>query len=347
MLEGDEYEDQLLGDPSNLDDIIEARDLDPLENEEENPAGDAQEQEDDQGDKKVKPKRRVTNPMPKLDVLRLTGPRGVAIVEKLFSDFKFYGPGYEARDLKRIMQRFELWGNRLFPKYQFDDLLEKVEKLGNKKQVANFVDKIRMGIVNEDSVAEDRTADNDIIDMVDDEDSTTITQRESNQNEDAFDQLLSEQLTQINSQRPTQHNVFQVDIQNKITDDQRQRMIKNRLLAEQRRLARLKADQEKTKESNNEINSPINNEINSPIDNKINSTVDNKINSTVNKINSTVDNEIISTVNNEINSPAIKISSKCEDVNSLISDVPVVCVADNDHPEVIHEDDMTENIENR
>lgn len=51
------------------------------------------------------------------------------------SDVKFRGKGHEAEDLQRIMARVEHWSHRLFPKFQFDDFIEKVEKLGSKKVV--------------------------------------------------------------------------------------------------------------------------------------------------------------------------------------------------------------------
>ena len=77
----------------------------------------------------------MRNPQPKLNPERLQGPRGIAIMENSFKDFKFYGKGYERVDLNRIMKRMEHWAHRLFPRFQFDDCLEKIEKLGQKKQV--------------------------------------------------------------------------------------------------------------------------------------------------------------------------------------------------------------------
>ena len=38
-------------------------------------------------------------------------------------------------DLDRVMKRLEHWGHRLFPKLDFDDFLERLEKLGTKKKV--------------------------------------------------------------------------------------------------------------------------------------------------------------------------------------------------------------------
>jgi TIMELESS-interacting protein len=82
-----------------------------------------------------KRKRIVRNPQPKLDPERLKGPRGIAILEDAFHDFKPHGKGYEKLDLDRVMKRLEHWAHRLYPRFQFDDCLEKIEKLGQKKVV--------------------------------------------------------------------------------------------------------------------------------------------------------------------------------------------------------------------
>lgn len=41
----------------------------------------------------------------------------------------------QASDLRLLMQKMENWAHRLYPKLQFDDFIDKVEKLGNKKEV--------------------------------------------------------------------------------------------------------------------------------------------------------------------------------------------------------------------
>lgn len=66
---------------------------------------------------------------------RLKGPRGLMILESWFSDMKFKGKGHEKEDLDALMCRLELWTHRLFPKFTFDDCLNRIEKLGHKKPV--------------------------------------------------------------------------------------------------------------------------------------------------------------------------------------------------------------------
>lgn len=41
----------------------------------------------------------------------------------------------QAADLKVLIKHMEHWAHRLFPKLQFEDFVERVESLGNKKEV--------------------------------------------------------------------------------------------------------------------------------------------------------------------------------------------------------------------
>ena len=42
---------------------------------------------------------------------------------------------FQVEDLKLLMSHLEHWGHRLFPKMPFDDLIERLEKLGAKKEM--------------------------------------------------------------------------------------------------------------------------------------------------------------------------------------------------------------------
>ena len=42
---------------------------------------------------------------------------------------------WQASDLKLLMSKLEHWGHRLFPKMTFDELISRLEKLGQKKDV--------------------------------------------------------------------------------------------------------------------------------------------------------------------------------------------------------------------
>uniref|UniRef100_A0A3Q3G3N8 TIMELESS-interacting protein n=1 Tax=Kryptolebias marmoratus TaxID=37003 RepID=A0A3Q3G3N8_KRYMA len=86
----------------------------------------------------------VKRPQPKLDSQRLTSERGLPALRTLFENVRFKGKGHEAEDLRLLMQKMENWAHRLFPKLQFEDFIERVEKLGSKKEVQTCLKRIRL-----------------------------------------------------------------------------------------------------------------------------------------------------------------------------------------------------------
>ncbi|XP_075711410.1 TIMELESS-interacting protein [Rhinoderma darwinii] len=111
-----------------------------------------------QPEEAAKPARRaVKRPQPKLDAQRLTSQRGLPALRHLFDDAKFNGKGHEAEDLKILIRQMENWAHRLFPKLQFEDFLNRLETLGNKKEVQTCLKRIRMDlpIVHEDFVSDE------------------------------------------------------------------------------------------------------------------------------------------------------------------------------------------------
>ncbi|XP_068584870.1 TIMELESS-interacting protein [Cebidichthys violaceus] len=83
-------------------------------------------------------------PQPKLDSQRLISERGLPALRTLFDNVRFKGKGHEAEDLRLLMQKMENWAHRLYPKLQFEDFIDKVEKLGNKKDVQTCLKRIRL-----------------------------------------------------------------------------------------------------------------------------------------------------------------------------------------------------------
>lgn len=71
---------------------------------------------------------------------------GLPYVVREFPKFKFKGKGHEvslfkliniyiiaklqASDLKYLLKQYELWANRVYPKYTFKDFVKRVEGLG-------------------------------------------------------------------------------------------------------------------------------------------------------------------------------------------------------------------------
>ncbi|KAG7483495.1 TIMELESS-interacting protein [Solea senegalensis] len=89
-------------------------------------------------------RKTVKRPQPKLDSQRLISERGLPALRTLFDDVHFKGKGHEAADLWLLMQKMENWAHRLYPKLQFDDFIDKVEKLGAKKEVQTCLKRIRL-----------------------------------------------------------------------------------------------------------------------------------------------------------------------------------------------------------
>uniref|UniRef100_A0A3B5AXX6 TIMELESS-interacting protein n=1 Tax=Stegastes partitus TaxID=144197 RepID=A0A3B5AXX6_9TELE len=99
----------------------------------------------------------VKRPQPKLDSQRLTSERGLPALRTLFENVHFKGKGHEVEDLRLLMQKMENWAHRLYPKLQFEDFIDKVEKLGSKKEVQTCLKRIRldMPLTHEDFTGEE------------------------------------------------------------------------------------------------------------------------------------------------------------------------------------------------
>ncbi|XP_074523277.1 TIMELESS-interacting protein [Halichoeres trimaculatus] len=102
----------------------------------------------------------VKRPQPKLDSQRLTSDRGLPALRTLFENVRFKGKGREVEDLRLLMQKMENWAHRLFPKLQFEDFIDKVERLGNKKDVQTCLKRIRldMPLTHEDFIGDEEPA---------------------------------------------------------------------------------------------------------------------------------------------------------------------------------------------
>ncbi|KAM3663688.1 TIMELESS-interacting protein isoform 3-T3 [Ammospiza maritima maritima] len=103
-------------------------------------------QESQTKDSAVTKQKAVKRPRPRLDAQRLTSERGLPALRHMFDNVKFKGKGHEAEDLKTLIQHMEHWAHRLFPKLQFEDFIDVVESLGNKKEVQTCLKRIRLDL---------------------------------------------------------------------------------------------------------------------------------------------------------------------------------------------------------
>ncbi|XP_068624020.1 TIMELESS-interacting protein [Battus philenor] len=226
IIEGDEYDDKPRSDSDN-DSVKE---------------DEAEEEKRRVDPTSTKTKRAVKNPRVLLNPARLTGPRGIQVIPEHFKDFNFRGKGHEKEDLDLVLKKLEHWAYRLYPKFQFEDCLKKIETLGKKRPVMVHLHKIRS----------DQYSSEETVVQKDSSDDEVPVERE----EDEFDKLLQQQIELARSTiEPSsakkvmpEESAFdrltfsapKATSSPSISDEQRERMIKSRKLAEERRLARLK-----------------------------------------------------------------------------------------------------------
>ena len=187
-------------------------------------------------------KRIIRNPMPKLDPDRICGAKGIGTLEDIFSDFQPKGGDHVFEDLDRAMHKMEHWAHRLYPKLPFDNVMARISVLGKKQAIQNHLKRTRMGldpviiapIDNEDNGGDEKDEtkryDNDDFPTEDDFEKL-IREAEANR-DDAFDEFDS--LTKAPSPKP----------KTVLSDEQKERMEKNRqMAAEKRRVRQLEAEQ--------------------------------------------------------------------------------------------------------
>ncbi|XP_036049808.1 TIMELESS-interacting protein isoform X1 [Onychomys torridus] len=165
----------------------------------------------------VPPKRTVKRNLPKLDATRLTSERGLPALRHVFANTKFKGKGHEAEDLKTLIRHMEHWAHRLFPKLQFEDFIDRVENLGNKKEVQTCLKRIRLDLP---IVHEDFVNNNDEVEETNPLDVTAA----------GFDPFLT---SSSDSQKLASES------SRSLTEEQQQRIERNKQLALERRQAKL------------------------------------------------------------------------------------------------------------
>ncbi|XP_045678842.1 TIMELESS-interacting protein [Phyllostomus hastatus] len=165
----------------------------------------------------VPPKRTVKRNIPKLDAQRLTSERGLPALRHVFDKAKFKGKGHEAEDLKTLIRHMEHWAHRLFPKLQFEDFIDRVEYLGNKKEVQTCLKRIRLDLP---ILHEDFISNNDEVGENNDRDVTAAE----------LEPFLTNSSENVN---------FASESSKSLTEEQQQRIERNKQLALERRQAKL------------------------------------------------------------------------------------------------------------
>lgn len=220
-------------DVNDLDDLFEHR-MHEDDNEDLARQDDLNEQEQNIEEKVVPVKIRVKKPQPKLDPARLKGPRGLSVLPTWFENIQLKGKGHESEDLNAVINRLEQWTHRLFPRYTFDDAIDKLEKLGKKTEVKTILKRIRLGI------------DDDFVTQTE----YVVDEPPSTQN-DVFDRIFNTVDIFPVTSTPGVRN-------SELTEEQRQRMMHNRMLAEERRQAKIRARQEQELNVSLNVNTTMN-----------------------------------------------------------------------------------------
>jgi len=238
---GDDDQDQMLDEDGNV--IEEATEApDPGAAQRANFQGKDEKKDGEEPKKKI-----IRNPMPKLNPDRICGARGIGTLQDIFSDFQPKGGDHVFEDLDRAMHKMEHWAHRLYPKLPFDDVMARISVLGKKMAIQTHLKRTRMGLDpviigpisaknsdNEDNGGDEKDEtkryDNDDFPTEDDFEKL-IREAEANR-EDAFDEFDS--LTKAPSPKP----------KTVLSDEQKERMEKNRqMAAEKRRVRQLEAEQ--------------------------------------------------------------------------------------------------------
>jgi len=177
-------------------------------------------------------KRIIRNPQPKLNADRLMGPRGLHTLEHEFKDWKSLGKGREFEDLDIVMKKMEHWAHRLFPKLPFDGVLQVLaNREGKKKTVATHVKKIRLGMVNEMPKSAETVEEEE-------EEVEREVERYGEGGEADQPDVFNELLRAAGMEGASAPPAVQVTNRIPVSDEQKERMKRNRELAEQKRKER-------------------------------------------------------------------------------------------------------------
>ncbi|XP_003228608.1 TIMELESS-interacting protein [Anolis carolinensis] len=166
-------------------------------------------------DSPVTTRRTVKRPLPKLDAQRLISERGLPALRSMFDNIKFKGKGHEEADLQALIRHMEHWAHRLFPKLQFEEFVDRVETLGNKKPVQACLKRIRLDlpILHEDFA--------------------------TNEGEDTANERLNTEELDVFSEIQNTREDRGSPVMMALTEEQQQRIERNKQLALERRQAKM------------------------------------------------------------------------------------------------------------
>uniref|UniRef100_A0A1I7ULE6 TIMELESS-interacting protein n=1 Tax=Caenorhabditis tropicalis TaxID=1561998 RepID=A0A1I7ULE6_9PELO len=109
--------------------------------------------EDNRGEegsrKVIEPKllrtKKLTNPRLALNESTLTSSKGLPALREVFKTFKPNPKDNPYSNLDKMMKKYAYWGHLMFPKLKTEDVLNRVETLGTRRQVKVYLMKQRLG----------------------------------------------------------------------------------------------------------------------------------------------------------------------------------------------------------
>ncbi|GIY75344.1 TIMELESS-interacting protein [Caerostris darwini] len=284
--------------------------------------------------------KRIVKPRVKLNPERLCGKRGIPILKDHFKDVKFRGKGHEEKDLKTLLTNLELWTHRLFPSMKFEDCLQQIEKLGCKRPVKTCVQKIRLDfpILAEDFVHAEEEEKEEAPNEMDLEPPP----------QDAFDRLFNDYqqtsqpvLASTPSSSQAAGKILGSSFGSGLSEEQKKRMEYNKLLATERRKARLAAMQSNNPSESTANSKPTNHSdsaidyLNCQFENAENSQVNDKsreesVYSSLSEIqrgnakeNTTYSESLFDDLNQQVKHPESSVVSAKSKSESINSDHPI------------------------
>ncbi|PIC50205.1 hypothetical protein B9Z55_001202 [Caenorhabditis nigoni] len=112
------------------------------------------------GKRIVEPKllrtKKLTNPRLALNEKTLTGPKGITALRETFQNFNPNPKDDPYKNLEKMMKKYAYWGHLMFPKMKTEDVLNRVETLGTRRQVKLYIMKQRLGESTDDVENEKR-----------------------------------------------------------------------------------------------------------------------------------------------------------------------------------------------
>ncbi|KDQ33520.1 hypothetical protein PLEOSDRAFT_152828 [Pleurotus ostreatus PC15] len=111
----------------------------------------------------VEPRPGMRKRIPRLDEGRLLGRDGFPALMKSVKGFKIKGKGHEVEDLDRLFLTYQFWTHQLYPKTQFRDTVERVEKLCHSRRMH-----VALGVYRDEAHGK-IVRDEDVIDLTDEE----------------------------------------------------------------------------------------------------------------------------------------------------------------------------------